>query len=118
MFFLNHYFSHKIATCPDGFLEHDKKCYKISSDKLSWHDARFECLGLEGSYDLAIVDNQELFDFLKNYTNHWIGLYSRVGKRDFKWVDNTEVKFGKKEKQKPWGASEPSVSLHCIRLSV
>ena len=100
--------------CPSGFLEHKEKCYKVSSERLSWHEARFECLSLDGNYDLAIVDNLELFEFLKSYTNHWIGLYSRVGKRDFKWVDNTKVEFGKKGKQKPWGVSEPSV--RCSRI--
>ena len=64
---------------------------------------------------MAIVDNLELFEFLKSYTNHWIGLYSRVGKRQFKWIDNTKVEFGKVEKQKPWGATEPSVKLYHYR---
>ena len=99
----------KLDKCPDGFLEHAEKCYKISTDKLSWHEARFECLGLDGNYDLAIVDNLELFEFLKSYTNHWIGLYSQVGKRTFKWIDNTKVEFGKTEKQKPWAPSQPNV---------
>ena len=105
-----------LATCPNGFLEHAEKCYKVSTDKLSWHDARLECLGLDGNYDLVVIDNLELFEFLKSYTNHWIGLYSRVGKRDFKWIDNTKLDFGKVEKKKPWGASEPSVRLHCSSL--
>ena len=104
-----------IATCPGGFLEHAGKCYKVSKERLSWHEARFECLGLDGNYDLAIIDNLELFEFLKSYNNHWIGLYSRVGKRDFKWVDNTKFEFGKVEKQKPWGVTEPSVRIHPAR---
>ena len=98
-----------VGKCPDGFVEHEKKCYKVSSERLSWHEARFECLGLDGNYDLAIIDNVELFEFLKSYDNHWIGLYSRVGKRDFRWVDNTKVEFGKVEKKKPWAVTEPSV---------
>ena len=98
-----------LASCPDGFVEHEGNCYKVSSDRLSWHEARFECLSLEGNYDLAIIDNLDLFKFMKKYTHHWIGLYSRVGKRDFKWVDGTIVEFGKTWKQKPWDKSEPSV---------
>jgi len=94
--------------CPNDYIKHKEKCYKVSSERLSWHEARFECLSLEGNYDLAIVDNNELFDNLKIYTNHWIGLYSRVGQRDFRWVDGTKLEFGKIKKQKPWGASEPS----------
>ena len=100
-----------IGNCPGGFVEHGEKCYKVSSDRLSWHEARFECLSLDGNYDLAIVDNLELFEFLKAYNNHWIGLYSRVGKRDFKWVDGKNVEFGKTFKQKPWAATEPSVNI-------
>ena len=96
--------------CPKGFLEHEEKCYKVSSERLSWHEARFECLSLDGNYDLAIADNLELFEFFKKYQNHWIGLYSRVGKRDFRWIDNTKLEFGKTWKKQPWGVTEPSVS--------
>ena len=49
---------------------------------------------------------------MKNLTNHWIGLYSRVGKRDFKWVDGTTVEFGKRWKKKPWAPSEPNVRIY------
>ena len=98
------------VVCPDGFLEHAQNCYKVSSDRLSWHEARFECLGLEGNYDLAVVKNEELFEFLKSYSHHWIGLYSRVGTTNFRWVDNTNAELETWE-QTPWGASEPSVRL-------
>ena len=70
---------------------------------------------MDGKYDLAIIDNLELFEFLKSYNNHWIGLYSRVGKRDLRWVDNTKVEFGKVEKKKPWGVTEPSVRRYFNR---
>ena len=99
-----------LGSCPDKFLKHDEKCYKVSTERLSWHEARFECLSLDGIYDLVVIDSLELFEFLKIYDNHWIGLYSRVGKRDFRWVDTTMVKFGKTGKQLPWDSSEPSVS--------
>ena len=103
-----------LGSCPDKFLKHDEKCYKVSKEKLSWHEARFECLSLDGNYDLAVIDSLELFEFLKSYDNHWIGLYSRVGKREFRWVDNTMADFGKTEKQKPWDSSEPSVSFSLL----
>ena len=103
-----------LGSCPDHFIEHDEKCYKVSSERLSWHEARFECLSLDGNYDLVVVNSLELFEFLKNYDNHWIGLYSRVGKRDFRWVDTTMVEFGKTGNQKPWDSSEPSVSLFSL----
>ena len=99
------------------YIKHKEKCYKVSSERLSWHEARFKCLSLDGNYDLAIIDNLDLFEFMKNYTNHWIGLYSRVGKRDFKWVDGTIVEFGKTWKNKPWAISEPSVKHYDYTIS-
>ena len=53
--------------CPGGFIEHAQKFHKVSTDRLSWHEARFECLGLDVNYDLAIIDNLELFEFLKKW---------------------------------------------------
>ena len=58
---------------------------------------------------MLVVDNEELFEFMKNYTHHWIGLYSRVGKKDFRWIDNSKVKTNLKEKA--WGKNEPSVRI-------
>ena len=92
-----------LGKCPKDFVEHEQKCYKASTEKLSWHEARFQCLRLDGNYDLAIIDNRKLFDALKSYNNHWIGLYSQVGKKDFRWIDGTKIEFGKIGKQKPWG---------------
>ena len=97
--------------CKKGFVEHENHCYKLSSKKLSWKDARYECLNLNGNYDLATIDNLKVFEFLKDYTNHWIGLYSQKDIRDFKWVDGTKVEFGKTEKQFPWVASQSNVRL-------
>ena len=99
-----------IGKCPGGFIEHDNNCYKVSSDKLSWNKARFACQSLEGNYDLAVVNNLELFEFLKNYNSHWIGLYSPGAKREFRWVDGSRLEFGKPVNQKPWGDNEPNVN--------
>ena len=103
-------FTFLIGKCPGGFLEYDNSCYKVSSDKLSWNKARFACQSLDGNYDLVVVSNLELFEFLKAYNSHWIGLYSPGAKREFRWVDGSELEFGKTIKQKPWGGSEPNVN--------
>ena len=81
----------------------------MSNQTLSWHDARQACASLGGDYDLAIVDTLELFEFLKEYDSHWIGLYSRKGKREFKWVDGTALDYEKYLDTKPWSNIEPNV---------
>ena len=98
-----------LGKCEAGFVENENHCYKLSSKKLSWKDARYECLNLNGNYDLATIDNLKVYEFLKDYTNHWIGLYSQKDIRDFKWVDGTKVEFGKAEKLFPWAASQSNV---------
>ena len=107
-------FKFSVGKCPGGFIEHGNNCYKVSSEKLSWNKARFACQSLDGNYDLAVVDNLELFEFLNAYNNHWIGLYSPGAERDFRWVDGSKLEFGKVPKQKPWGRNEPNVN-HRIR---
>ena len=96
--------------CPTGFIKHDENCYMASNETLSWHDARQACASFAGNYDLAIVETEELFEFLKKYDSHWIGLYSRKGKREFKWVDGTALDYEKYLDTKPWSNIEPNVS--------
>ena len=103
-----------LGKCEAGFVENENHCYKLSSQKLSWKDARYECLNLNGNYDLVTIDNLKVYEFLKNYTNHWIGLYSQKDKSDFKWVDGTKVEFGdlgsgRDENLFPWAASQSNV---------
>ena len=82
-----------------------------SNETLSWHDARQECASLAGNYDLAIVNTSEIFEFLKEYDSHWIGLIHREGNVDgFQWVDGKGLDFGEVEGKRPWSDTEPNVS--------
>ena len=74
---------------------------------LSWHDARQACASFAGNYDLAIVETEELFEFLKKYDSHWIGLYSRKGNEEYRWVDGTALEF--ELEGKAWADNEPNV---------
>ena len=106
-----------LVGCPKGFVQHNGGCYKISTDKKKFNDARIACQNLPGNYDLAIVDNIDLFNALKGYTNHWIGLYAPAHQRTFRWINGQEVKFGKTWKKNPWSANEPNVSFILFFLS-
>ena len=99
-----------IENCPTGFVKHDENCYMVSNHTLSWHDARQECAGLAGNYDLAIVNTSKIFKFLKQYDSHWIGLHSPKEKREFQWVDGTALDFGKDLEGEPWDVIAPNVS--------
>jgi len=103
--------------CPRGFVKHDENCYMVSNHTLSWHDARQECAGLAGNYDLAIVNTSKIFEFLKQYDSHWIGLHSPKEKREFQWVDGTALDFGKDLEGEPWDViapNEPRFQERCV----
>jgi len=59
--------SQPICVCPMGFvhMENVGKCYKLISDRLSWDDARSNCIGLEAH--LAAVLNKQQDDAIGGY---------------------------------------------------
>ena len=70
---------------------------------------------MAGDYDLAIVNTLGIFDFLKQYDSHWIGLISQEGKEEFQWVDGKG--FGGQLKGIPWSDTEPNVSNRSLIYS-
>ena len=110
-----------IENCPTGFIRHDENCYWASNHTLSWHDARQACASLAGDYDLAIVNTLGIFNFLKQYDSHWIGLISREGKEEFQWVDGKgfggQLKVFGQLGLIPWSDTEPNVSNRSLIYS-
>merc|ERR550539_1874262 len=56
------------VTCPEGFVQYNRKCYKFSTEEATWDDARSACQSLseDGAYDLVSIDSQELATALKH----------------------------------------------------
>ena len=65
---------------------------------LSWHDARQACASFAGNYELAIVETEELFEFLKKHDSHWIGLYSRKGNEETDGLTEQHLSLNWREK--------------------
>ena len=95
-------------TCPDDFVHFQQKCYKFSTEKKSWSDARAACQAI-GEYDLAIVDNAELATYFAQKVDSWIGLNDLETEGTYTWVNGAGLEFGSTFGEDPWGQREPNV---------
>ena len=100
-----------IDTCPEGFDEILGKCYKfVDYEYLKWQDAQIACQEIPGNYDLVVVDNEELWNELKQYNDYWIGLHDMFSEGVIQWVNGQTLEFGKTLGSAPWANGEPNVS--------
>jgi hypothetical protein len=110
------------VTCPEGFVQYNRKCYKFSTEEATWDDARSACQSLseDGAYDLVSIDSQELATALKQYPDHWIGLDDKLIEGAFTWVNGQGLGVGSTLGEDPWGANEPNDSggnEDCVHLN-
>ena len=114
--FVTHSFFYFIVTCPEGFVQYNRKCYKFSTEEATWDDARSACQSLseDGAYDLVSIDSQELATALKQYPDHWIGLDDKLIEGAFTWVNGQGLGVGSTLGEDPWGANEPNVNQNNI----
>ena len=100
------------VTCPDGLEAVLGKCYKFSEDKKTWADARIECQSIQpGSYDLVVIDSEELNEYLKQYPNHWIGINDLFSEGEHTWVNGKPLKIEETFSQSPWAPGQPDVHI-------
>ncbi|KAG8441248.1 hypothetical protein GDO86_006837, partial [Hymenochirus boettgeri] len=84
------------GSCPHGWKSIGRSCYYISTDKATWENALFNCIGLKSL--LLILSSKEEMDQLKRFCvsgrTYWIGL-KRDNKNsdEWKWVDGTPMTF-------------------------
>ena len=114
--FVTRSFFYLIVTCPEGFVQYNRKCYKFSEEEATWDDARSACQSLseDGAYDLVSIDSQELATALKQYPDHWIGLDDKLIEGAFTWVNGQGLGVGSTLGEDPWGANEPNVNQNNI----
>ena len=86
------------------------KCYHFSEERLEWREAQIACQDLPGDYDLVVIDSTELYDELKQYTYHWIGIHDMFSEGGWQWVNGQSVEFGSTPGTYPWANGEPNVS--------
>ncbi|XP_020671471.3 C-type lectin domain family 2 member D [Pogona vitticeps] len=77
------------ASCPDGWVGYQGKCYYISADERNWTASEKYCSSSGAS--LAVIDTKQELDFWVNFTgpfHYWIGL-SRETAQAWKWPNGT-----------------------------
>ncbi|XP_042566500.1 C-type lectin domain family 4 member F-like [Clupea harengus] len=67
----------------------DGACYHFSTDKKNWTESIDACVTMGGH--LVIINSQQEMDFLKDKTEHWIGLTDAQEEGTWRWVDNTPL---------------------------
>ena len=91
--------------CPAGFLRFQGKCYRFSSEAKAYDNARTDCQNTGVNYDLAIIDNGDLNQFLAREAaskDFWFGLADTTNEGTFVWVDGSSLVFSN------WGSGEPN----------
>lgn len=97
-------------TCPDDFIQFQRKCYMFSADVLTFSEARTACQALDGGYDLVSIDNSDLAAFIKQHVDHWIGLSDLDDEGTYKWVNGNSLDFASALGEDPWNSGEPNDS--------
>ncbi|KAM8926719.1 low affinity immunoglobulin epsilon Fc receptor [Lycaon pictus] len=90
-------------TCPEKWLNFQRKCYYFGEEPKRWIQARFACSKLQGR--LASIHSQEEQDFLARYANKkgtWIGLRDLDREGEFIWMDENPLNYSN------WRPGEPN----------
>ncbi|XP_077716237.1 low affinity immunoglobulin epsilon Fc receptor isoform X3 [Canis aureus] len=90
-------------TCPEKWLNFQRKCYYFGEEPKKWIQARFACSKLQGR--LASIHSQEEQDFLARYANKkgtWIGLRDLDREGEFIWMDENPLNYSN------WRPGEPN----------
>ncbi|CAL8236103.1 unnamed protein product [Boreogadus saida] len=74
--------------CPGGWTKFGCKCYRYSSESVSWNKCRKFCVS-KGA-DLVVVDSKEEMDYINGYgQTTWLGATDEAGEGLWRWVDGT-----------------------------
>nr|BAU79663.1 C-type lectin [Anguilla reinhardtii] len=85
------------GACPEGWAEHNNRCYLHVAEKKTWVDAELNCLRLGGN--LASEHSEDEHQFLKDLHKgldssndpFWIGLSAVHEGRSWLWSDGTSA---------------------------
>ncbi|PNJ06504.1 low affinity immunoglobulin epsilon Fc receptor [Pongo abelii] len=90
-------------TCPEKWINFQRKCYYFGKGTKQWVHARYACDDMEGQ--LVSIHSPEEQDFLTKHASHigsWIGLRNLDLKGEFIWVDGSHVDYSN------WAPGEPT----------
>ncbi|XP_029774266.1 low affinity immunoglobulin epsilon Fc receptor isoform X4 [Suricata suricatta] len=90
-------------TCPEKWVNFQRKCYYFGEGPKKWIQARFTCSKLQGR--LVSIHSQEEQDFLAKRANRkgtWIGLRDLDMEGEFIWMDENPLNYTN------WRLGEPN----------
>ena len=84
--------------------------FSLKTTTKTWSDARIDCKGMNHTYDLAVIDDAGVDNFVSNFASQhyddpyevWIGLSDTKTEGYFQWVG------GSKPKYTNWNNGEPN----------
>ncbi|XP_024064551.2 natural killer cells antigen CD94-like [Terrapene carolina triunguis] len=78
----------KCSSCPEGWIQHRRKCYHFTHERSSWQKSREYCSS--HSSRLLRIENKEELDFINRLACfHWIGLFRTGAATSWMWEDGT-----------------------------
>ncbi|XP_065428102.1 natural killer cells antigen CD94-like isoform X2 [Chrysemys picta bellii] len=78
----------KCSSCPEGWIQHRRKCYHFTHEKSSWQKSQEYCSS--HSSRLLRIENKEELDFINRLAYfHWIGLFRTGAATSWMWEDGT-----------------------------
>ena len=85
------------AHCPNGWLGHDKYCYKHIDVGKTWAEAQFLCARLGANLvSIHDISEEDFLTFLyrgKEFTFVWTGLSNREVKQRYEWCDRSPLVY-------------------------
>ena len=96
-------------------VQFEGKCYVFSlkTTTKTWSDARIDCKGMNHTYDLAVIDDAGVDNFVSNFASQhyddpyevWIGLSDTKTEGYFQWVGGSKPKYTNWHNGEPNGKS-------------
>ena len=103
-------YRYTLVTCPDDFVRFQNRCYKFSTERKSWADARAACQAISQEYDLVTIDSQDLATYMEEKHGLWIGLSDSETEGTYKWVSGNGLgSFATTLNELPWESGQPNV---------
>ncbi|KAF6306204.1 Fc fragment of IgE receptor II [Rhinolophus ferrumequinum] len=107
----------KCNTCPEQWVNFQRKCYYFGEGAKRWIQARLACSKLQGR--LVSIHSQEEQDFLAKSIHRrgsWIGLRDLNIEGDFVWMDENPLDYSNWRPGEPNDGGERGLGEDCVMM--
>ncbi|XP_019613137.1 low affinity immunoglobulin epsilon Fc receptor isoform X2 [Rhinolophus sinicus] len=104
-------------TCPEEWVNFQRKCYYFGEGAKKWIQARLACSKLQGR--LVSIHSQEEQDFLAKYINRrgsWIGLRDLNIEGEFVWMDQNPLDYSNWRPGEPSNGGDTGLGEDCVMM--